>query len=231
VKGSRKVDLGAKRWLPPSTVNPWGLVPTPKAVPVTHIPRAKDELRRFVRSVAALGPAGDVLMLQALTGCRIGEIVAAKPEHIDKEARTFTVPAAVAKNGEEHRVHLSDAAWEIVERRLGGRWLFPSVTEPSLPLRADAAITLMAKVRASAKLPSGFGTHASRRAMATWVAEHGATKDLRDRMLNHVDRGSVDSRYARAALDGPAKAQWDAWGRFLTGLLADNVVHLDEARA
>jgi integrase len=114
---------------------------------------------------------------------------------------------------------------------LGGRWLFPSVTEPSLPLRADAAITLMAKVRASAKLPSGFGTHASRRAMATWVAETGATKDLRDRMLNHVDRGSVDSRYARAALDGPAKAQWDAWGRFLSSLLADNVVHLDEARA
>ena len=67
-----------------------------------------------------------------------------------------------------------------------------------------------------------------RRAMATWVAEHGASKDVRDRLLAHVDRASVDARYSRAALDRPAAEWWAKWADFLVGLQAENVVRTDE---
>jgi hypothetical protein len=46
------------------------------------------------------------------------------------------------------------------------------------------------------------------------------TKDVRDRVLAHVDRASVDSRYAQAALDQPAREWWAKWADFLTGLTA-----------
>ena len=84
------------------------------------------------------------------------------------------------------------------------------------------------RVREAAGLPERLQTHGLRRGLGTWIAEHGGTKDVRDRVLAHVDRASVDSRYAQAALDGPAREWWAKWADYLTGLTAANVVQLTE---
>jgi integrase len=234
LRGSRKVDLGAKRWLPETLTNPWTVVSVPFHKPDTYIPRDRAELRRFVRAVLAVGPEGDALWLQALTGCRINEIVGAVASEVDIEARVWTIPAARMKAGEAHRVMLSPAAWEVVSRRLemareaGREHLFGAKREPRRLMATDVPQKLLQSLRSRADLPDGFSTHAMRRAMATWVAEHGASKDVRDRLLAHVDRASVDARYSRAALDRPAAEWWAKWADFLVGLQADNVVRIDE---
>ena len=88
----------------------------------------------------------------------------------------------------------------------------------------NAAHILNARVREAAGLPDRQQTHGLRRCLGTWIAEHGGTKDVRDRVLAHVDRASVDSRNAKAALDGPALEWWAKWAGYLTGLATDNVV-------
>ena len=50
-----------------------------------HHPRATAELRAYVSGVLALGEAGDVLWLQALTGIRISEATGARASEIDPE--------------------------------------------------------------------------------------------------------------------------------------------------
>lgn len=234
LRGSRKVDLGAKRWLPESVTNPWTVVSVPIHKPNTYIPRDLAELRRFVQAVVGLGPEGDALWLQALTGCRINEIVGAVAPEVDIEARVWTIPAARMKAGEAHRVMLSPAAWAIVARRLkmareaGREHLFEAKRDPRRLMTTEVPQKLMQSLRGPAELPDGFSTHAMRRAMATWVAEHGASKDVRDRLLAHVDRASIDARYSRAALDRPAAEWWAKWADFLVGLQAENVVRINE---
>lgn len=234
IKGSTKIDLGSDRWLPPSTVNPWLAVSVPKPKSEgTYVPRDLGELRRFTRAVAGLGEAGDVLWLQALTGCRINEVAGARASEADLEARIWTIPASRMKANAEHRVMLSAAAWDVVQRRVaaanaaGRDHLFTSIASERV-LQPDAAQKVLARLRAGAGLSEGFTTHAMRRAMATWIAEHGATKDVRDRLLAHVDRASVDARYSRAALDRPAAEWWSKWGDFLVDLRAENVIRIEE---
>ncbi len=84
------------------------------------------------------------------------------------------------------------------------------------------------RMRQKVNLSEGLTTHAMRRAMATWVAENGATKDVRDRLLAHVDRASIDARYSRAALDRPAAEWWAKWAEFLVGLRSERVVRDEE---
>jgi integrase len=126
------------------------------------------------------------------------------------------------------------AAWDVVELRLevargaGREHLFAAKQDPRRLMTTDVPQKLMQSLRGRADLPDGFSTHAMRRAMATWVAEHGASKDVRDRLLAHVDRASIDARYSRAALDRPAAEWWAKWAEFLVGLMAENVVRIDE---
>ena len=234
-KGSRKVDLGAARWLPAETVNPWSIVTTPQvARKVDNIPRATGELRGYARAVLDLGDVGDVLWLQALTGVRINEATGARASEIDPETRAWTIPAERMKAGEPHRVMLAPAAWAVVERRLvaaatrGDDVLFPGPRTPGKAMATNFAQHLNQRVREGAGLPERLQTHGLRRGLGTWIAENGGTKDVRDRVLAHVDRASVDSRYAQAALDGPAREWWAKWADFLTGLTAANVVQLAE---
>ena len=69
-------------------------------------------------------------------------------------------------------------------------------------------------------MPERLQTHGLRRGLCTWIAEQGGTKDVRNRVLAHVDRASVDGRYAQAALDRPAREWWVRWADYLTGLTA-----------
>jgi integrase len=222
--------LGARRWLPETLTNPWVVVSVPIHKPDTHIPRDRSELRRFVRAVVALGPEGDALWLQALTGCRINEVVGAVASEVDVDARVWTIPAGRMNAGEAHRVMLSPAAWDVVARRLemargaGREHLFAAKQDPRRLMTTNVSQKLMQSLRGPVDLTDGFSTHAMRRAMATWFAEHGASKDVRDRLLAHVDRASIDARHSRAALDGPAAEWWDKWADFPMGLKAENVV-------
>jgi integrase len=155
-RGSRKVDLGAARWLPAGITNPWTVASVPKAKRKTDtIPRATGELRAYVRGVLALGEEGNVLWLQALTGVRINEATGARASEIDPETRVWTIPAERMKAGQPHRVMLSPAAWAVIVRRLavGRELLFPGPRTPDKPMSTNYAQDMNREVRAR---PPGY---------------------------------------------------------------------------
>ena len=85
--------------------------------------------------------------------------------------------------------------------------------------------------RAKLGLSTEYGTHTHRKALLTWVAENGGGLDVRNRLSAHHDCSSVDSHYQRSELNKPAAEWWQRWADHITGLAADNVVHIGEGRA
>jgi hypothetical protein len=224
--GTKRHRVG-EPWLDAAVIrNPWPLAIVPAAVSDTYVPRDIGEMRSAVRAIAALGETGDVVWLQALTGVRLNEACGARVSEVDVEGRVWTIPAARMKSNVAHRVMLSDAAFEIVSRRIamakvaGRDHLFAMVSDPSRVLTTTAAQKLFAKVIVAGGLNEGFTSHAWRRAIGTWVMENAAPKDIRDRLLAHRE-GGIDAHYSMAALDTPARKWWARWAAFLTGMQAD----------
>ena len=78
------------------------------------------ELAAFIADLRQQGgAAAKALEFAILTAARTGEVIGARWEEIDVEARLWVVPAERMKAGREHRVPLSDAAMAIITRIAG----------------------------------------------------------------------------------------------------------------
>lgn len=102
--------------------------------------------------VAALrsqqGVAARGLEFLILTACRTGEVIGAKWDEIDDEARTRTVPGARMKAGREHRVALSSRALDLLgEMRMVSQseHVFPGL-HPGRPLSNMAFLQLLKRM-------------------------------------------------------------------------------------
>jgi integrase len=87
------------------------------------------------------GPAVDAIALIMLTGCRIAETIGSKWEHVNLSAEkpTWTIPAEVTKNHNEHTVFLSPKAVSLLEAITGDHdgYIFASgksFSGPSIPI-------------------------------------------------------------------------------------------------
>jgi len=102
-----------------------------KPAPETERERTLDEdqIRRFWSAAEAHGGAfRDVFRLQLVTGQRREEVLGMRWRELNLESRTWTIPAARAKNGRTHEVALSGLAVEILaERPRDQALVFPSV--------------------------------------------------------------------------------------------------------
>lgn len=74
---------------------------------------SEDEIKLLTRQLPKAGlseSAQSAVWLALSTCCRIGELMAARWEHVDFEKRTFWIPPENSKNGKAHTVMLSDFA-------------------------------------------------------------------------------------------------------------------------
>lgn len=74
---------------------------------------SEDEIKAIVRKLPMAGlsdSAGAAVWLALSTCCRVGELMAARWEHVDLERKTWWLPADITKNGKAHTVYLSDFA-------------------------------------------------------------------------------------------------------------------------
>jgi integrase len=112
------------------------------------------DLEQFGRELEALRREGrfgelraDFFALALLTGMRKAALASIRREHVDTAARTIFIPAPKGGEARAFTLPLSDAAWEIVERRLAASnspWLFPSPLDPAKhvsDMRADGAFS------------------------------------------------------------------------------------------
>lgn len=174
------------------------------------------------------------LKLVLLTGCRSGEVIAARWNDIDLERAVWTLRET--KNGEPHDVMLPQQAVELLKYRKGldKTFVFPSripgqhVAQKALGLAQYTARHAESESGARDPIEVPWTVHDLRRTVATGLAKLGCPRVVQDRILNHVD-SSVAAIYDRHTYDVEARAWLQKWADYLEALTASNVVPLRAA--
>lgn len=155
---------------------------------------------------------------------------------VDADARLWSIPATVAKNGRAHIVHLSDfalAVWaRLDELPKTGEYLFPGregahVSERELTRRLTDRQTRATPVKGRKNtteldLPGGHWTqHDLRRTAATIMGELGIPEGVVDRCLNHIEPKKVTRTYQRQQMLVQRRDAFDLLGKHLCNLLGE----------
>ncbi|WP_243372733.1 site-specific integrase [Geotalea sp. SG265] len=153
------------------------------------------------------------LKLLLITGQRPGEVISMHSSQIN--GRWWTIPPDVSKNGQAHRVYLTDMALDVIGCKTGYIFESPATprkgktrnTEPSpyktrtmnkaikdnLPHKPESKVVDRLQI-------AYFTPHDLRRTASTFMAEIGVTGDIIDRVQNHTTKqkqgmGHIYNRY------------------------------------
>lgn len=200
-----------------------GLIQQP---PAAHYPPLKpSQIHAFMEAVRTCGAhQGTRLAVEFLlyTVVRKDNVCKARWEHIDLDAKTWTIPGrTVGGNGfmkadRPHTVYLSNQAMKLLEKAkyLSGKseWVFPSVQRQSLPMTEVAINHLFARLRAAGSIPADFKPHGLRSTASTMMNEEGIAPDVVEAILAHKERNTTRGSYNHAQYTTAVTAalQWYA---------------------
>ena len=153
---------------------------------------------------------------------------------LDLDSKWWTIPGADTKNGEPHRVPLTERALELIrgQQKEDDEREYVFVGQgASLRDRAKKAPSALARA-----LGIDFRGHDLRRTAATRMAEAGIPRDHIAKVLNHVEGGPRATRvYDRHTYDREKRLALETWARALKGILEKtndaNVVSFSATRA
>lgn len=226
---TRKIATMRGTWLPPDFANPVAHVMLPKREAQSHKP-TRAELISYLRGLDELGSIGDILRTQIETMSRIGEVAGMRWTETDLDDRTWTLPAVRSKNGKAHTVMLSRQTADRlakIKTASTSEYVFPAPTDQTRPTSVYTITQKLSRNRKQLGIPTTFTSHSTRHGALSWVAEHGGTREVRDRLSNHTPpKDGADHIYVAAALNEPARKWTQDWCDHLTALEADNVVEL-----
>lgn len=138
-------------------------------------------------------PAGRALKVQFLSGCRGDEVAGMTETELDRDAKTWSIPATRNKGKRLHILPLSPMAWEIIGQPTESDVIFPA--HGNVPhLTRNGMYQSLKRTCIAAKIPR-YGTHAIRRTVATLLDEIGIRGVVADRILNHTPRTLREQRY------------------------------------
>ena len=188
-----------------------------RALPYRDVPEALETIEASKASLAAKL----CLRFLVLTAARSGEARNAEWSEIDIKERTWTIPAEKMKAHAEHRVPLSDAAVEVLERARalddGSGLVFPSPLREGQPL-SDMSLT---QVLRKTGLAERATVHGFRSAFRDWAAENtNSPHAVMELALAHAVGSSVEQAYARSDLLSKRRALMARWADFLTSTSA-----------
>jgi len=175
------------------------------------------------------GIAARCLELAVLTTARTGEVLGATWPEIDLEAGVWLVPGERMKGGEDHTVHLTARAVEILEaqQKLGSTYVFPSPVLEDSPLSNMGMLTVLKRM----KMQDETTVHGLCRAtFSTWANETGAARaDVIEACLAHREADKIRAAYNRAQFMQERRALLEAWADYLSRPVASNVVTFERA--
>lgn len=176
------------------------------ALPFDQLGDFMDSLRQQ-DSISALG-----LEFLILTAARTGEVRGATWDEIDIERAEWVVPAARMKAGREHRVPLSSAAMQIVQKLAELRvseYLLPG-QKTNMPLSDMAFLQLRKRMGRGDITPHGF-----RSTFRDWVSERTPfPREVAEMALAHSIDNKVEAAYRRGDLFEKRRQLMDEWATF-----------------
>jgi integrase len=157
------------------------------------------------------GAAAAALEFLILTAARTGEVIGARRSEIDIHARMWTVPAERMKGKREHRVPLTPAAMNALERAevKDDEFLFPGA-------RAGRALSNMALLKVLERMNRGDLTvHGFRATFKTWATERSNfPRELVEVALAHVFEDKTEAAYQRGDMFEKRRRLMGAWADF-----------------
>lgn len=172
----------------------------------------------------ATEPMRLILKLAILTGQRNTEVCGAhKSElHLDVANPRWIIPGKrMKRKNEDQAVYLSKQATELFKRALElssdkmfvfpgssqgrrkGEWRQPHIAQESVS-RAMAAVSRIAGVE-------NIHLHDMRKAIGSWMLNHGVRPDIVDRVLHHGSTKVTDTHYNFASFEKWLREAWQSW--------------------
>jgi integrase len=157
------------------------------ALPHTEMPTFVGELR------ARPGVCARALEFAILTAARSGEVIGARWSEIDFQARLWVVPARRMKTGKEHRIPLSDRAFDILSSLpCEGEFVFPGA-RAGKPLSNSTTLELVRAMRGK-----GATVHGFRSTFKDWAGETTSfPNELTEIALAHAISDKTEAAYRR----------------------------------
>ena len=159
------------------------------------------------------GMAAKALMLTCLTGCRSSEVLEARWEEFDLDARMWTIPPQRTKTAETHRVPLTAEMLAIIEplRALRSEVVFEGQRRHK-PLSNMAMLMLLRRMKIE-----GVTVHGFRSTFRDWVAEEtSASREVAEISLGHKVGSDVERAYARSDLIEKRRALMEQWNSLVS---------------
>lgn len=151
-----------------------------------------------------------VQKVRLVTAQRGGEVVRMRWVDLDLETRWWTIPAEHSKNGQPHRVPLSNLAVSVIEaqpREDGEEFVFAGRAGVPPAARVRKAGAALSRV-----LGFVFRSHDLRRTAATRMAAASVRPEHISRVLNHVQGGPKSTRvYDRYNYDIEKRRALETW--------------------
>jgi integrase len=187
------------------------------AMPYQDVP---DFLLRL-RALEGYGAAG--LRLAILTAARSKEVIQARWDEFDLEAKIWVIPGAKMKGKREHRVPLSAAAVGVLNELAAtrrGDFILPGY---SADRHASHAILDHVLYR----LGEDVTVHGFRSSFRDWAAERTTVpREVAEKALAHVVGNEAERSYARSDLFEQRRPLMQQWADFCGGVSAGEVIPL-----
>ena len=177
------------------------------ALPWQELPAFMVELRQRD------GISARALEFTILCAARTGETIGAVWSEIDKDSKTWTVPAERMKAHKEHRVPLCARALEILDelpRERGAAFVFPGGKDKA-PLSNMAMLELLRGMR------PGLTVHGFRSSFKDWASEATNHPDrVSEAALAHTIPDKVEKAYRRGELFEKRTRLMRDWAAYLS---------------
>jgi hypothetical protein len=201
-------------------------LPSAKRIAPKVAPRARlitdDEIRRIWAASKALEPRQQAFArFVLLTATRSGAAALARREWIDGPAVRFPgsthgVKRRAETRDQEHRVALSDWAWEQVMPATGNSPLLFS--EGRAPIRPARVLVILRDFCGI----SDWEWHDTRRSFRSWCAKVGIPADAAETALGHVtNRDEVSKAYQKYRFEQEAERALHRWQAHIERLITD----------
>ena len=194
------------------------VLPRHKSQQVHHPALPYSEVPAFLQILRA-ADASDATKLAfeflILTAARTSEVLGARWDEIDRESKTWTIPAVRIKAGREQRVPLSSRCVECLTLAEaiadGGPFVFPG-RSPKAPLSNMAFLMLLRRIKRTDITAHGF-----RSSFRDWAAEKTNTpRTVVEAALAHVVKDKTEAAYFRSDLFELRRKLMDNWTKFAT---------------
>jgi len=154
-------------------------------------------------------PYRGIVELLALTGQRREEVTQLRRDELDEKARTWSIPGSRTKNKKAHIVHLSEPAWDVIERSPGVDLIFGTSSGKRFQAFAKGKRALDKRCGIT-----GWRLHDLRRTSVSGMARLGVPPHVADKILNHQAGtiSGVAAVYQRHDFLLERKEALDRWG-------------------